>query len=755
DPRSPSPRPPRWAERLLGILVPGRIEASLEEDLRERFGAIAEEEGPERARRWYRRQVLSAAQPMTLWALWRGGPERRRRNGGHAMAWIEQAGQDVLHALRRMRRAPAATAAALLMLAIGVGGGTGVYGIHRAFQDLTTAGLPDPDRIRVATLRDARGRLDSRLPARVAATLLDRAPTARASLASVDRRLLRVGDDAQLRAVASVTPGHFRVMGAGTTLGRGILPDDVGTPVLVLSHATWRDRLGADPHVLGRIVHLDRQPHTVIGVAAEDFVDLGFVSAWTPLGPGSPEVDAASVVVDVDGLGPEIEALEARLDAAAAAVWPDDGGPGALELATIGELGATAERGSILATFAILGALSLLVLLAASANVANLVTAQVLARRRELALRRSLGASRGRVTRLLVTELLVLGLLAGGGAMAVVAGLARLVPAWLPPSTANVVEFQVRIGHLWIALGLSVLAALLSAVLPALRTPPTDAALRSGPGPGEGPGRAQRGLVVVQVACSVLLLGTAGLLVRSTTNLRSLDHGLVPDGGSVLTFAFPEHLYGPDAVDAFLREMLPEIAALPGVDRVAVVSPSPVIGAAGTRIGTPARPDGMAARRLEVSPGYFPAMGTALLAGRAPGGEGEAVVTADLAERLWPGESPLGRPAVVGGREVRIVGVAEEGVYGTASLQPHVFLPLDGTDARNFTLVLRGTSGSGASVATVRSIIRTWDPDLPVNSLGTLDDLLDRAQVLRRAASGLAAVLGVLALVIAVVGSYA
>lgn len=774
-PASPPPRPPAWSERLLGLLVPPDIRVSLQEDLRERFATLAGEEGLARARRWYLRQVLSAARPTTLWTLRvrAGGPASR---WGRAR-WIGDAVQDVAHALRRTRKAPGAAMAAVVMLGIGVGGGTGVYAIHRAIQDLTGgAGLPDPGRIRVAAVRDSMGRWRTELPARAAAQLLEAAPPGRASAVSVRPRLLRVAGTVQLRAVAAVTPDHFAVMGARVALGRGIGAEDVGTPVVVLSHDVWRNQLESDPGALGAVVHLDRQPYTVVGVAAENFRDLGFVSAWVPLdvravggaedaGPPAPAPSTPPVTLVVGPVGERDPVLSGFVSRVGAILGQDPGPVGRAAragragLVSIRELTSTGERRSIQAVFGILGALSLLVLVAASANVANLGTAQILARRRELALRRSLGASRGRVVRLVVTELLCLGLLAGVGAAAVVAGLTRLIPLWLPPSTANVVDFRVEIGHLWIAVALSVVASLLSAAFPALRTPATAEVLRGGPGSsrGEGPGRIQRGLVVLQVATSVLLLASAGLLLRSTTFLRSLDQGLVPDRSSVFTLAFPEPLYGPDDVDAFLRTTLPDLGTLPGVDAAAAVAPTPVISGVGTRVGRGFDEVGVAARRLSVSEGYFQAVGTELVMGRAVrrAAPDEAVVTADLAERLWPGGARLGRPVVIDGRTVRIVGVAESGVYGTGSVQPHVFLPLDPDRTDALAVVIRGSAGPGTLLAAVRSAVRELDPDIPVNSLGTLDDLLDRAQVLRRAASGLASLLGSLAFVIAVVGLYA
>jgi predicted permease len=742
----------------------------LREDLRERFAALADEDGLARARRWYLRQVLSAARPATLWALRvrDGSPGSRRARA----RWIGDAIQDVGHALRRTRKAPGAAIAAVLMLGIGVGGGTGVYAIHRAIQDLTGAGLPHPDRIRVAAVRDSTGRWRTELPARAAARLLEAAPAGRASLVSIRRRLVRVGGAVQLRAVAAVTPEHFAVTGAPVALGRGIGAEDVGTPVVVVSYDLWRDRLGGDPGTLGAVVHLDRRPYTVVGVAAEAFRDLGFVSAWTPLdvradagaedGASTPAASTPPVTLVVGPVRERDPALAGFASRIGAILDQDAGAAGRASQAgiiSIDELTSTDERRSIQAVFGILGALSLLVLVAASANVANLGTAQVLARRRELALRRSLGASRGRVVRLVVTELLCLGLFAGVGAAAVVAGLTRLIPLWLPPSTANVVEFRVEIGHLWIALALSVLATLLSAAVPALRTPATADVLRGEPGSsrGQGPGRLQRGLVVLQVATSALLLASAGLLVRSTTILRSLDQGLSPGHGSVFTVAFPDPLFGRDDVEAFLRNTLSDLGTLPGVDAAAAAAPTPVISGVGTRVGRGVDEAGVAARRVSVSEGYFQAVGTELVAGRGlrRASPDEVVVTADLAERLWPGGAPLGHPVVIDGRTARIVGVTEAGVYGTGSVQPHVFLPLGADRVHTLAVVIRGSSGPGALLPEVRSAVREQDPDIPVNSLGTLGDLLDRAQVLRRAASGLAALLGSLAFVIAVVGLYA
>ncbi|HZD05950.1 MAG TPA: ABC transporter permease, partial [Longimicrobiales bacterium] len=504
--RPSGPRPPAWLEGLLGLLVPGDLWTSVREDLRERFAAVAQEQGRSGAQRWYLRQIMATLSPFTLAAMW-AGKRRSGRSSRGITNWPGSVGADVRHAFRRMAKVPGPTAAAVLMLALGVGGGTGVYGIHQAFGELTDAGLREPERIRVVALRDSAGRLSATLPARAAPDLLASLPEGAASLISARPALLRIGDDAALRTVEAVTPGHFRLAGVSAALGRALTPDDAGARVLVLSHDVWRERLGSDPDVLGSVVHVDREPYTVVGVAPRGFRDLAFAAAWMPLdGAAVPEGTGVTEVVRIpegpDGRWPS---LERRLESAVRAAGEPGDASGDLSLVRIEELSSPGERSLLAAFFAMLGALSLLVLLAASANVANLGTAQVLARQRELALRLSLGASKGRLVRLVVTELLVLGLLAGGAAMAVVLGLTRLIARWLPPSTADVVTFQVRAGHVQVALLLSVAAALLSALLPVLRTPRTHAVLRAGPGSarGGGPGRIQAGLVVVQVFLSV------------------------------------------------------------------------------------------------------------------------------------------------------------------------------------------------------------------------------------------------------------
>lgn len=762
-PRRPSgARPPAWLEGLLGRLVPADLWTSIREDLRERFAAVDEEHGRSRAHRWYLCQMLATLSPSTLWAMWARARRSDRPAGGVA-GWLGSVGADVRLALRRMAKVPGPTVAAVLMLALGVGGGTGVYGIHQAFGELTDAGLRKPERIRVAALRDSAGRLHTALPAEAAPDLLAALPDGAASLISPRSAVLRIGNEVVFRTVEGVTPGHFGLAGVPMALGRALgARDDADARVLVLSHDVWRDRLGGDPEVLGSVIHVDREPYTVVGVAAPGFRDLAFAAAWTPLDVRAVQEEAgviAMVRIPERGDG-GLPPLERRLESAVRAAGGPGGASADLRLVRIDDLSPPGERSAIGTFFAILGALSLLVLLAGSANVANLGTAQVLARQRELAVRLSLGASKGRLVRLVVTELLVLGLLAGGAAMAVVLGLTRLIPRWLPPSTADVATFQVRAGHLQVALALSVVAALLSALLPVLRTPRTDTVLRSGLGSARsgGPGRIQAGLVVVQVSMSVLLLAAAGLLVRSRSNLRTLQQGLRPGGTSVFTVAFPPGLFGPGDTDAFLREILPGIRTLPGVEAGAAVVPAPVVAAAGTDVSVPGRAVPAArARRLSVSSDYFRASGTRLLAGREPraAAPDEAVVSADLAERLWPGGRALGRPLSVGEREVRVVGVAEAGVYGTTTPQPHVFLPLAGSEPRSLTLVLRAEVPPARLYPAVRRSVHRLDPDIPVGSLGTLEDLLDRAQLLRRAASGLAALLGGLAFIIGVVGLYA
>lgn len=765
--RGDGPRPPRWAEWIFERLLPAELRASIRDDLRERFAAILGKRGARVAGRWYWIQLLSTLRPDRFWGLRRTS---RRADGAWSAGtgWLRDTATDVRHALRRLRKAPGAALATVTILGIGIGGGTGIYGIHEAFQDLRTAGLPDPDAVRFVVIRDSTGRMRTELPPELAGDLLEAASPTPASLIVSRQRLLRAGGAVDLVPTGSVTPGHFDVVGVRPALGRSFTVLDEGTDVAVLSYAFWQSWLGGDPDVLGSVVHIDRRPHSVIGVTPAGFDGIGFFAAWTPLSRGSAEADAGAMTIAVGTGADEASAFD-PVAGRLAGVWSgrrtETTPPGTLELAHIEELGSAGDRRSITTTFAVLGLLSLLVLLAASANAANLGVARVLSRRRELALRHSLGASRSRIVRLVVTEQLVLGMAAGLGAVAVVAGLSRLIPGWLPPSSADLVEFQVQLAHLQVAFGLAVAAGLASALLPALRTPGTGAVLRSGPGSvrGDGPGHSQDTLVTLQVATSILLLASAGLLARSTTNLRSLDQGIVPDRTSVFTAELPEHLFAPDDVAAFVREVVPRLASVAGVEAVGAATPAPVIGWAGVSVRRPGRQEGEPARRLAVYGDYFQAAGTELRSGRPPRPDAvdEVVVTADLAHRLWPEGGAVGRPVEVGNRRGRVVGVAEAGVYGSATLQPHVFTPLDPHGARTLTLLLRGTAGSGGGTdatvafAEVRRAAAEVASDVPLTSLGTLGNLLDRAQVLQRAASGLTGILGLLALIIAVVGLYA
>ncbi|HZD03682.1 MAG TPA: ABC transporter permease, partial [Longimicrobiales bacterium] len=460
----------------------------------------------------------------------------------------------------------------------------------------------------------------------------------------------------------------------------------------VLGHALWRDRFGSDPSILGRIVRLDGHPHTVVGVLPEGFrlrlpsfpgsdVELwknpdtfwqnGDV--WNARGPsfgllrivgrlsaGATLEEARSelgtVQADLRRRFPEYETAGLTLDAVPLAADLVEG-----------------IRPTLLLLMAAVG----VVLFIACANVMGLLLVRAWERRRELAVRRALGASTARLFALLLSESAVLAGVGGGIGIALAVGGTRLLASLgpdLPPAAAATVN-----GHvLAFGLAVSVLVIFLVGLAPALGSARADPARRlRGPGSGADGSSAglRSGLVVIQLALSLVLLVASGLLTSSLVRLRSVDPGFDPDGILTFSVSLPGTRYSwPDQSGRFFVELERRIEALAGVESVGVMWPVPLSGSRWMSSYTAGRVDAGAQAYADYrvgTAGYFETLGIPLLEGRFIG-EGDpresVVISRRIAQRSWPGESALGRTVRAnpwGGEEVEfeVVGVVDDVRY--------------------------------------------------------------------------------------------
>jgi putative ABC transport system permease protein len=616
---------------------------------------------------------------------------------------------------------------------------------------------------------------------------------------------LAVEDDESGRLAVGelVTPNYFTTLGVEPALGRAFAPTDVtaaergpfgGPAVAVLSHAAWRRRFGGDPSVVGRRIRLNGHPFTVAGVAPKEFFGLArgvSPELWLPMaedesdraadrdtrsfwlvGRLRPGVSLARACAEVDTVARRLreEHPDTNRDRAFAVL------PSRAVRVLPG-----IDQSLYPASFASL-ALAGLLLLVACSNLAHLLLVRALGRRAELTTRLALGARRAALVRQLLGEGLLLSLLGGGLGLLFAAG-APLVLAALPASLP--VDVELGLGVDWrvvaFTLSASTLTTLAFAVAPALEATRIDlsTALRSaGLAAGSRRRRLRDVLLVSQLAFSLVLLACAGLFVRSVLNARRTDPGFDARGVVVASFAPRLQGYTSQRSEDLYRRLLTEIRAQPDTVAAGLASHLPL----SVEITYERVADVFASRPPDewptvdtalVSPGYFQAMGIPILEGR-PFDEGDAlgsaqvvVVNDTLADRLWPGRSPLGQRVRIAGvmGTAEVVGRVASGRYRTIGEAPRPFLFRAFAQAwrdrvgragevatGSQTLVVRSRARPAVAQRAIREAAGRIDDTLAISRLTTLAEATSLPLLLPRAAASLFGVLGLIALGLAAVG---
>jgi len=473
--------------------------------------------------------------------------------------------------------------------------------------------------------------------------------------------LVGIGEPRRL-AITRVTPDVLPLLGVMPALGRVFDAREDDRQAAVISYGLWRSQFGADPSVLGRTVHLDGAPHTIIGVMPRAFYfPTRDAQLWTALTFQDEDyADRTNTYIHgVARLKPGVTFEQARADleviaARLARDYPETNAETGISFFRMRDNMSPAFRLMLLA----LGGASLCLLLLTCANLANLLLARAAARERELAVRAALGAGRERLMRQLVTESLILTLLGGAAGLLVAAAgvplFASLVPDTLPIDTEPVLDLRM----VAVAALFTTLTALGFGLFPAIRAGrrTTFDALREGVRAGGGAKQRLRAvLVTVEVTMSVVLLITSGLLIRAVWQVQAIDPGFRSEHVLALNVALPRPKYDkPVQRVQFYDRVLAQVRALPGVQSAAFTSGLPMVTTGlVTAVAIPGR-DAPVRRRDVVShrwvtPQYFTTMGIPLRRGRdvEDGDRGDrawvAVVSASFAERYWPGQDPIGR----------------------------------------------------------------------------------------------------------------
>ena len=704
---------------------------------------------------------------------------------------VEEFRADLRDALRSLRKYPVFTTVVLLTLALGIGANAAIFSVVNAVL-LRPLPYQDADRL-VVIWGDLHRPGVNEIPASAGefADYRDRSHAFEhiAIYDTLGFNLTGSGEPERLEG-AIVSASLFPLLGASAQIGRTFLnaEEQPGREqIVLLSHALWTRRFNADPAILGQIVALDGRPVQVVGVmpASFQYPDPG-IEIWKPI-----LLDADALSDDNRGshgytalarLKPGVTLAQAQADLAGVTATFKAEHPGNYRSGFSARprllreeiVGDTARPLLIL-----LGAVAV-VLLIACANVSNLLLARAASRRREIALRTALGASRGRLVQQLLTESVLVAV--GGGAIGLVLAswgvdlLIAAAPDTIPRLREIGVDRRVILFTAIVSLG----TGLLFGIVPALRasgTPLNDTLKDGGRSAGATHGRAGRLLVIAEVALSLVLLVGAGLLVHSFARVHKVAPGFDATGVLTLRLSLPESRYTTfQKGDAFFDDLFTALRTRPEVGAVAAATPLPFCGVGGSRTfhiegREPKRPEDQAEEQLRiVTSGYFETMKVPVAKGREftdrdiSSGPRVAVVNEALARKHWPDDSPIGKRVAFSRNEpqwyeiVGIVGnIKHRGL--DAADRPELYVPyrqplFASWTVRPMYVVVRTTADPLAAAATVRREIARIDRDQPISEVRTMEERIGRSLAGRRFNMVLLASFASLALTLAGIGIY-
>lgn len=589
-----------------------------------------------------------------------------------------------------------------------------------------------------------------------------------------------------------VSGNYFNVLGVKAAIGRTFVPEEDRTPnahpVVVIGHGLWQRRFGADPNIVGQTIRLNEHGFTIIGVTPEDFGSTFAgvaLDVWTPVmmkdhvaRPHFSLTDRSSRWLMIMGrLKPGKTVAEAQANIATIArqleqAYPKTNEQLGVEVYSLTQSPNSGKR-AMQPVLAILMAAVGVVLLIACANVANLLLGRAASRRREIAVRLAVGASRSRLVRQMLTESFVLAFLGAAIGLAFAFWTARFLTAFLPPYGMSV-SFDTRpdVAVLGFTMALTVITAVLCGLVPTLQASKPDLAgtLKDSTAVlGRGLRVSLRQvLVVIQVALSMVALVSAGLFVRSLREASHADPGFDPKG--VLLASFDPFLsgYNDSRGREFYRRLVERVSTMPGVQSASLARRLPltrsgIAFAAITIDGyTPAPDEDMRLNYETVGPKYFQAMRIPLMQGRDfdernhERGPGVVIVSETMAQRYWTGGDALGKRLKLGKDWLEIVGIAKDVKLRRLNEppQPFLYLPLLQDYRSNMILVARTAVDPGTMMHAVQAEVAGIDPDMPMFDFKTLEEHVGISLFLQRMAAILLSIFGLLALSLAAMGLY-
>jgi macrolide transport system ATP-binding/permease protein len=714
--------------------------------------------------------------------------------------------QDLRYALRQLSKSPGFTLTTVLTLALGIGANTAIFSLFNA---LVLRPIPANDPARIVNLyRTVENQtrygtfsypeyLDYR-DHNTALSGLAAFTGARMTLTSPSETSLEGGAGETVQALL-VSGNYFSVLGVGAQPGRTFVAEEDQTPnshpVVVLSHDLWQRRFAGDPNLVGSRLVLNSVSYTVVGIAPKDFAgtEPDPPDLWVPMmmqGNARPGInllkdrDFMSLQM-VGRLRPGIRREQAQAEMTVLArqfASPNEDKNHTLSVTlTSGERLNPQQRGEVLPLAVLLMASVGLVLLIACANVANLLLARGAGRQKEIGIRLSLGARRGRLVRQLLTETMLLALGGGAGGLILALWLSELLLASVHPPGTRRLALNVGLDFpvLGYALLLSVITGFVCGLLPALRSSGQNLASAAKDewnafGRRVSKSRLRSALVISQVAVSLFLLVGAGLLVRALKKAQTVVPGFEMRNVYVVSPDFETHGYNLARAREFQRELTERLEAIPGVRtvglaRTAPLGPSFAITQFAIQGHQPPPGSQLPAVNFNtVSPGYFEALGIPIVRGRSFSAldlaqeARVAVVSESLARRYWPGEDPIGRRFHGGETSPyrEVIGIAKDvrSVYLWTSDEPYLYLPLSPADSADMQWFVRAEVNraplTGVMAESVRTSVRTIDKNLQV-SVHRLDENLAFWIWPSQMGALLSGALGLVALLLASTGIYA
>ncbi|HUF48331.1 MAG TPA: ADOP family duplicated permease [Vicinamibacterales bacterium] len=780
--RRAASHPPRLATWLASLRMPPADREFQLGDLAEEYRMVVVPDFGERAgRRWYWRQALRCLFTRRS----SGGVQPPSREPVGRSAWAGDLARDIRHALRLMRLTPLATTASVLTLALGIGANAAMVSVAKPVlldplpvsneDALATIWLTYPTSTG-GTARNpvSAGDYDAMrgAPAFERVEAFARFPAVRNLVAGGEPRLVTIG---------SVTAGFFSALGIQPVVGRTLLPSDDATDAnpIVMTEALWRSAFGADPAVAGRPVHLDGTAYVVVGVVP-DWSGIGTrpADAWVLLDLethirqrlrayylgviGRLRADAS-----LEAANEQLATIMARL----VTLYPESNGNppiGALAVSFREEL-----TGPVRTTFLVLVGGAAMVLVIAGINLAGLHLVRQAGRRRELAVRHAVGASRGRLGRLLMIDSIVQSM--AGGLVGLIAALVTLAALRSMAPEGNWYQIPVRppLPVALLAVGLAVVVGAIVGLVPAVRAASISglSAVRSRVGLAERTGSAGRTvLVAAQVALTLMLLIVATLVGASLGRVLGVDPGFRTDGILVADFTLPGDRYpNADARTRFYDALVERLETTPGTGRACVASDVPLADEVGGMTWVvDGHPTGQMVGSVPkvVSPGCFEVLGVPVLSGQlfdsgAP--RRELVISQSMARTLWPAEpadfSPVGRRLRMGtpdGWLWTVVGMVGD-IRNTSlesSYARQVWIPHSSGLWPPDRLLVRGSGRPAQLAPAVRAAMTDLAPTVALANVRTMDQVVAGATASRRFVLVLLAGFGTIALLLSAVGIY-